>query len=144
MVKVRHFAEFESDLPTDAILTRDAVIQVGGKTVAEEVGKILAGLGCQVDDPWLQGENGWQFYVRIKRRKLLCQVVHIEKFLLLLEDLSFLDKIFPRPPNQAYLETLTRLAEELEKDARFHGVGWHSEDEILQNTPGAKRPVSED
>jgi len=50
-VIVRPWVEFNSSLPADAIWEGYVPMQFGGKTVAEEIGKILGRLGCEVEEP---------------------------------------------------------------------------------------------
>jgi hypothetical protein len=141
--KIRPFAGFQSSLPTDTIETDEEIIQVGGKTVAEEIGKILIRLGADVNEPVLEGECGWRFGVRYGGRKLSCQVVHIEMF-----HLTFYDGPATGSPivwpAKAYAEILTNLAEELDRDPRFWDIRWYDDgdDAIrLDDEPGAARPI---
>ncbi|RAK64857.1 hypothetical protein [Phenylobacterium kunshanense] len=138
---VRPWAEFRSDLPTDTIETPDEIVQVGGRTVAEAIGEILARLGCKADSPVLEGENGWQFMAIKGRCRMMCQVAHIERFLLLLEDTSFFNRVLKRH-SPVYLDILSRFAEELARDPRFHDIEWYFANEVLSGKAGAPMPVS--
>jgi hypothetical protein len=58
------------------------------------------------------------------------------------EDTSFIDGLLGRF-HPAYLDVLTRLAQELERDPRFHDVSWFRSDEVLTGRAGAKEPVGD-
>ena len=141
-ITVRPWAEFRSSLPTDTIEDEHDIIQVGGKTVGEEIGKILVRLGCRVDDPVYEGDHGWGFSVYAQDRRLNCQITDVGYFLFMIKDSSTLGWIRKRP-NLVYFDVLTRLAEELERDPRFWDIVWHSQEDAMSNMPGAARPVGD-
>jgi hypothetical protein len=141
-VIIRPWAEFRSDLPTDTIETDDEIIQVGGKTVGEEIGKILVRLGCTVDEPVYEGDHGWGFNARAGDRCFDCQISDVGHFLFLIGDKPYLGW-FRKRPNQVYWDILTKLADELDRDARFWDIVWHTPDTVMSDEAGAARPVGD-
>ncbi len=142
-IKVRPWAGFRTSLPSDAVETYSDIIQVGGKTVAREIGKILDRLGARTDEPVLEGDNGWQFNVDHARRTMMCQVAQMETVQFLFYDKPMIGW-FHKRPNQAYVDLLTRLAEELDRDPRFWDIRWYDDggDAIrVHDEPGSPRPV---
>lgn len=138
-IVVRRCAEFESDLPTDTIEMEEEII-VGGRSVGEAIGQILESLGARADPPVYAGDNGWQFQAYFQGRTFFCQATHIERFMFLLEDASSRDRSLHRY-SPIYLDLLTRLAEALARDPRFHDIGWHADEDVLSGSPGAAMPV---
>lgn len=142
-MKVRTWATFTSDLPDDHIENEagDEILQFGGKSVAAAIGEILTGLGCVVSPPIYANEHGWELDVKFEKRRLWCQVTLIEGWVMVFEDTSFMRGLLGH--HRLYLDVLTRLAQELECDPRFHDVLWFRSDEVLTGRVGAKEPVSE-
>jgi hypothetical protein len=139
-IGIRPYAGFQSSLPTDTIETHGEILQVGGKTVAEEIGKILIRLGADANEPVLEGENGWQFDVEFAGREMFGQVVHVEMFHLTLEDAPVPGKV----PTRALVDLITRLADEMDRDPRFWDIRWYDNggDALrLDDEPGSARPV---
>ena len=139
-IKIRPYAGFRSSLPTDTIETYDEIEQVGGKTVAEEIIKILVRLGAEASGPFLEGENGWQFDVEFGGRKMFGQVVHVEMFHLTLQDAP----VPGRLPTRALVELITGLADDMERDPRFSDIRWYDDGDAalrLEDEPGSARPV---
>lgn len=141
-VTVRPWAEFWSSLPTDTIWEGDDLIQTGGKTVGEEIGKILVRLGCSVEEPFDDGDHGWGFWVSTEDRRFYCQSTDVGHFLFLLKDKPYLG-LFRKRPNLVYWDILTKLAEELDRDPRFWDIVWHGYDTVMSKRPGAARPIGE-
>jgi hypothetical protein len=139
-MKVRHWAEFTSDLPEDHIEDDEEIIQYGGKSVAEAIGGMLKDLGCEVDPPVYAHEHGWEIDARCGKRRLWGQVTLIEGYIFAFEDTSWIAKLLSRP-HPVYLDVLTRLADALAADKRFHNVGWYFDSDLLSGEPGAARPV---
>ena len=137
---IRPYAGFQSSLPTDRVETYDKILQVGGKTVAEEIGRILVRLGARADEPVLEGETGWQFNVEFAGRVMFCQVVHVEMFHLTLHDAPFPGKL----PTRALVELIGGLADEMERDPRFWDIRWYDNGALalrLDDEPGSTRPI---
>jgi hypothetical protein len=140
LLAIRPYAGFRSSLPTDTIETHDEIVQVGGKTVAEEIIKILVRLGAGATEPFLEGESGWQFDVEFAGREMFGQVVHVEMFHLTLQDAPVPGKL----PTRALVELITGLADEMERDPRFSDIRWYDDGDAalrLDDEPGAARPV---
>ena len=140
-MKVKPWAEFTSDLSEDHIEEDDEIVQFGGKSVAAAIGEILTRLGCVVSAPIYAHEHGWELDIALGKRRLWAQVTLIEGWIFVFEDRSFLPKLL-RLPHPIYLDVLTRLADELGQDSRFHNVRWYSNDQVLSGLPGAETPVS--
>lgn len=142
-VTVRRWADLRSSLPRDTVETYDEILQVGGKVMAEEVGKILDRLGAQTDEPVLEGDNGWQFNVNYGGRRMVGQATELGHFVILLDDRPYLGW-FRKRPNTAYWDLLTKLAEELDRDPRFWDIAWHADDKRMPACGiRAARPVGE-
>lgn len=142
LIVVRPWIEFRSSLPTDTIETETEIVQVGGKTVAEEIGKILRRLSCEVEEPEYADEHGWVFNATVADRNLYCQVTDVDHFLVLIKDSPVLGW-FRKRPNLVYFDVLTDLAEELDRDPRFWDIVWHTQETVMSNQPGAARPVGD-
>ena len=140
---VKPWAEFTSDLPDDVIETEDGsgFIQYGGKSVAAAIGEILTRLGGVVSPPIYADEHGWELDAVFGKRRLWGQITLIEGWLFVFQDPAFLPKLLGRP-HPIYLDVLTRLADELARDSRFHNVRWYSSNQVLSGLPGDKTPVS--
>ena len=139
-MKVKAWAEFTADLPDDQIEDDSEIVQFGGKSVAEAISEILKGLGCTVDPPRYADEHGWELDIKAGKRRLWCQVTLIDKYLIVVEDLSLFSKMLGRY-HPTYLDVLTRLSRELAGDPRFHDVLWYSSNQVMSGVPGAKEPV---
>lgn len=146
---VRNAATFTSDLPDDEIEndedTGPDFIQYGGKSVIEAIAAILTRLGCVVEPPEHAHEHGWDMRFKYGKRKLWCQVTLIEGYVFIIEDMSrsFISKIRGRH-DPLFLDILTRLAQELGQDLRFHDVLWFRNEDVFSRVPGAIEPVSYD
>lgn len=144
-MKVRPWAEFRSDLPTDVIDDGDDILQYGGRSVADAIAQMLRELGCDVSPPDPQGEQGWNLYVTFERRSLWCQISHFgrneerdDEYLFLFDQNKFIGNPFRRY-HPAYLDILSKLAVALANDRRFHDVLWFEQG--MEEAPGAKTPV---
>lgn len=138
---VRSSATFTADLPDDHVEDGPVIVQFGGKSVAEAIGEILMRLGCVIDPPRYADEHGWELDIKVGKRRLWCQVTFMDFYLLFFEDTSIVNGVLGRH-HPLYLETLTRLAEELGHDPRFHDVLWFLRDEVLTGVAGSTEPVS--
>lgn len=139
---IRTFAEFDSDLPTDAIESGADFIQYPGKSVTEAVRGILAELGCVLDRLEYLHEKGWEFEFAYRDRRIVCRLTLIWRYLAIFEDLRG-SKAADHPDFVAIME---RLADALAADARFTDVGWfHRQDfephQSAAEAPGAGRPA---
>ena len=141
-VIVRPWVEFNSSLPTDTIGDEHSVLRVGGKTIAEEIGKILVRLGCAVEEPEYANEHGWVFNAVVEGRNLYCQSTDVGHFLLLIEDKPYLGW-FRKRPNLVYWDILAKLADELGRDGRFWDILWGTSDSVMSRDPGAARPIGD-
>ncbi len=137
------WAEFTSDLPDDVIEDDGGdFLQYGGKSVAGAIAEILAGLGATVTVPEHRAEHGWDFFATYRGRGVWCQVTLIGDYVFVMEETK---SIFTRgePLRPEYLELLSRLAEALDADARFHDVRWLAQDQVADPTEkGYARPVN--
>ena len=137
---IRQWAEFTSDLPDDFIEDEHDIIQYGGKSVAAAIGEHLRALGCEVSEPIYADEHGWELDIVAGKRKLWCQVTQIEKWLITFEQAPVLFDFFKKIRPE-YLDMLSRLADALAADPRFHDVRWFAPDEVHTEAPGAERPI---
>ena len=140
---VRSCATFTADLPDDHIEDEEGVeiIQFGGKSVAEAISEILTQLGCVVDRLRYAHEHGWELDIKCGKRRLWCQVTFMDFYVIHFEDISWVNQLLGRH-HPLYLDTLTRLAQELGRDPRFHDVLWFLRDEALTGVAGSKAPIS--
>jgi hypothetical protein len=143
-VRVRKWAEFSSDLPEDVVENEEGTgfIQYGGKSVAEALAAALVRIGCEVDQPRNAEEHGWDMHFRHQKRRLWCQVTLIEKYLLVVEDISWIRAVIGGY-HPALVDLLRRLGEELARDPHFHDVRWFRSDEVHSGIAGSKAPVTE-
>jgi hypothetical protein len=140
-LKVRNCATFTTDLPDDHIEDGPDIIQYGGKSVAEAISEILTRLGYVVDPPRYAEEDGWELDIQVGKLRLWCRISLIESYVMTLEEHSFLREILGRY-NPRYLDALTKFAEELGRDSRFHDVLWFHNTEVLTDVKGSKTPLS--
>jgi hypothetical protein len=140
-VIVRSCATFTADLPEDHIEDGPEIIQFGGKSVAEALSEILTRQGCVVKRLRYADEHGWELDLRFCKRSLWCQVTLIEGYVIVFEDISWINELLGRH-HPLYLDVLTRLAKELGRDPRFHDVLWFRRDEVLTGAAGSKETIS--
>lgn len=138
---VRSCATFTTDLPDDHIEEGAEIIQFGGKSVAEAISDILTRLGCTVAPLRYADEHGWELDIKFGKRSLWCQVTFMDFYLVFFEDKSWINDFLGRY-HALYLDVLTRLAQELGDDPRFHDVSWFLRDEVLTGVAGSKEPIS--
>ncbi len=141
-MNVRPCATFTSDLPEDHIENEEGtkILQFGGKSVAEAIGDILTRLGCTVDPPIYAHEHGCELDIKFEKRAIWCQVTLIEGYVLVCKDPT-LGSGFLGRHHPAYLNILTRLAQELANDPRFHDVLWFRDEDVLSDVPGSPTPL---
>jgi hypothetical protein len=137
---VKPWAAFSSDLPEGVVEDdRGGFVEYGGKSVTYAIAEMLTGLGCLVGTPRDAGEHGWDIEFKYEKRSLWCQITLIEDYLFVMEDVtpgaSWHCKDHP------YIQILTRFAEVLAADSRFHNIRWGTGDDLLDG-PGDTQPVS--
>jgi hypothetical protein len=138
---IRPCAEFTSDLPEDVIESETDFIETGGRSVTEAIAGLLKDFGCTVDPPEYAGDHGWELYFRWRGRRVWAQITLIDGYIFMTEDLSWFSKHLKRN-KLIYADALTRLAEALHADPRFHNIHWCFADELTCHKPGMAMPVS--
>jgi hypothetical protein len=138
---VREVAQFRTDIPYDGIEEDDEFVQYPGKGVTEAVAEILRRLGCEVEGPISADFKGWELAVSAQGRQLRCRVGYIEDVILSFWDPSWINELLHRH-HPVYLDTLTRFAEALRADSRFHDVRWCKGEHVGLPVTGAADPVS--
>lgn len=142
---VRHWARFETDLPSEAIEPEGMgdFIQFGGRPVAAALAEMLRARGCKVEPPEHGGEHGW--YLAIKTadgRRVWGQVTDLDYYLLMLEDQA----AGGASRHPAYLDLLKGLHADLSADPRFRNLRWFTQQELdaegPEDTVGAAEPVA--
>ena len=139
-MRVRKWAEFSSDLPDDCV-DDGYIVRFCGKSVSEALAAILQRLGCKVDPPRYDDAHGWELDLSYQKRRLCCQVTLIEKYLLNVDDISWVRAIIGGY-HPALVDLLRRLGEELASDPHFHDVRWFRVDEVHSGIEGAREPVT--
>lgn len=138
---IRPCAEFTPDFPDDRIEEDGEIIQFGGRGVAEAISTSLRGHGYEVTPPEHQGEYGWDFEVRVQKRRIWILISDLgDGFILQSRCYAGL---FPRRQDETiYAEVLNRLNEALIADGRFGNVRWMQLAELQTDAPGAETPVA--
>jgi len=140
---LRPAARFTSDLPDDFIKNEEgtAILQYGGKSVIEAIAVILARLGCVVGARIHPANHGWGMYVRYGKRDFWCHVCLIQPYVFYFGDTAIVRNFLKRP-HPVHVDILTRLAQELASDPRFHDILWFRKEDVLAGLGGAPEPVS--
>lgn len=135
-MKIRPFAEFETELPYDGVEGDESVdfeeIVPAGQNIAEAWATILRPLGFEVSEP-IQDDHGWWLHVRDGRYKyelFIARVFENECHLHAKEAFGlFRSKNFP--------SFLAQLNTALNADPRFRNIGWSSSlnDKTTTDTP---------
>jgi hypothetical protein len=117
-------AGFIAEFPDDQVEEDGDILVFGGRNVAVSLGEILKDLGCDnVSSPIYDGENGWVFTLEYSRRRSFwCQVTSVYPAYWLLFESS-------RSDAQAHHDIWLKFSSALERDPRFHGVIWRSEED---------------
>jgi hypothetical protein len=142
-LKVRQWAIFDSDLPTDQIEIGPEIVQLAGRSVADALAEVLRALGCYVRPPVHADGHGWDLEIEYKNHNFWGEVALIDRYGFVLEECrtplaKLLDKHRPE-----YFELLLALAEALRTDPRFREVGWYDDHEAHEGTwRGADTPLS--
>jgi hypothetical protein len=139
-MKVRKWAEFSSDLPDDCV-DDGHIVRYCGKSVAESVAAILVRLGCTVAPPRYDDAHGWELDLSYQKRRLCCQVTLVEKYLLNVDDISWVRAIIGGY-HPALVDLLRRLAAAMNEDPHFRKVRWFRADEVHSGAEGAREPVT--
>ncbi|MBP7648639.1 MAG: hypothetical protein KA744_02205 [Phenylobacterium sp.] len=144
-MKVRPWAEFRTDLPSDQVEDEHDIVQFGGLGVAEAIGGLLAAHGYEISPPEYAGEHGWEFDFHALERRFWCQVTEVERIQLLCIDMtsSPFGDVSRKPPHPAYIEVMTLLDRDLVDDPRFHDLAWYFDDEVARDLPGSLSPICE-
>jgi hypothetical protein len=122
MIDVRAQAEFRADFPDDGIEGKSGWIEFPGRGVATSIAEMLEGIGCAVAGPKHAHEHGWELMIQFKQESLWCQVSSLgEDYVLLFLEGHFMGNSSRSP---SYLEAITRLNLEMQRDPRFHDVRW--------------------
>ena len=122
-MKIRPFAEFETELPYDGVEGDESVdfeeVVLAGQNIADAWAAILRPLGYDVSEP-IQDDHGWRLNVRDGRYKyelFIARVFENECHLHAKEAFGlFRSKNFP--------SFLAQLNSALNADPRFRNIGW--------------------
>jgi hypothetical protein len=142
-LKVKNFAEFQTDLPDDQVEEDGDVVVYAGKGVCEALGEILQRLGCTASEPVELGFPGWDMNIDYSRRPFwgrVCYLSDTQILFCIIDDSASFDRERFHP---SYLDLLTRFNTELQNDARFHNVRWFKGDHVGLPVIGVLEPVSE-
>jgi hypothetical protein len=139
MVMVRAQAEFQADFPDDGIEDESGWVVFAGRGVAAAIAEMLRGIGCEASDPIDADEHGWELEVDFKKESMWCQVTVGDGYILTFTDDVFMGNYSKRP---GYLEAITKLNLEMQRDARFHDVCWYMW--RGPRDPGANAPLDVD
>jgi hypothetical protein len=144
-MKLRDTAQFFTALPDGAVENEEAdgpeFLVWPGRPVAEALCSVLQEVGCEVRPIYSADFKGWEFKFRYRGRSLWCRVSVIERHIAYFDDPDLWPKIIGRK-DRRYVELLTRLADALARDERFHDVRWYALNEIETDFEGALRPVA--
>lgn len=137
---IRPCAEFTADFPDDMVEEDGEIIQFGGHGVADAISRMLRNRGYEVTPPEHQGEHGWDFEVKVQKRRVWIQVSDLGDGFVLSS--KFYAGLLPRRQDaMIYADVLTRLNEDLATDGRFSNVRWMSQRDVQSGLPGAESPV---
>jgi hypothetical protein len=138
MIDVRARAEFKADFPDDGVDDGFGYTIFPGKNVAAAIAEMLRGIGCAVAGPLNADEHGWELIVEFQKERMDCQITWLDA-----DDciLLFTDGVFMgnSSSNPAYLEAITKLNLEMQRDPRFHEICWFRWRE--PQGPGASTPL---
>lgn len=129
-MKVRPRAEFRTNIPNDQVEFRGKIVQPAGRAVGDALAQIGRRLGYWVCPPDFE-KGGWNLEVE----DLLGRIDYIgdDRYAFVLK------RSWRRVDDKTYLDILSRFAEGLAADPRFHDIRWH--DETQTRDAGAERPV---
>mgnify|MGYP006864735949 CR=1 FL=1 len=133
-MKIRPFAEFETELPHDGVEGDETVdfeeIVPGGRAICEAWGDILRPLGFEVSAP-IQDDHGWRLMIKDRRRNYELFIAHLfenECHLQARELLGFWRR-------DDFASFLTKLNSALNADPRFKNVSWYGSLNDRTRTP---------
>lgn len=137
-------AEFNVDLPDDAVEEGDDIVVFPGRGLAEVLAGMLDRLGYRVSPPQYADEHGWMLDAYGNGRRVWLQVTQIDvgEGSLWTEELPTLFQRFFRRKESIHAELLSGLHREMSADPRFHEIRWWPDFEF--NGAPAKQPVSAD
>ena len=139
---IRPCAEFQADFPDDMIEEDDEVVQFGGRAVTETISEMLRDRGYEATTPEHQGEHGWDFEVKIQKRRIWIQISYLGN-VFVLDSKCYAGLILRQLDETVYAEILTRLNDCLATDGRFSDVRWQLRRDLLSGTPGSETPVTD-
>ncbi len=135
-------AEFRHSFEDDQVEDQGEIVQPQGRNIADAIAAILRNLGCEVEPPTFAGDHGWELMsIKLNGHRLWGQVTGMgESALLLFEDLSPDTGWFrPSRPSAVYKETVRRLADAMNEDARFSEIAWQQLDSNGREVGPVKR-----
>lgn len=139
---IRPCAEFQANFPDDMIEEDGEIVQFGGRAVTETISAMLRDRGYEVTPPEHQGENGWDFNVKIQKRSIWIQISYLGDGFIL--NSKCYAGVIPRQLDETvHAEVLKRLNDGLATDGRFSDVRWQLRRDLLSGTPGSETPVTD-
>ena len=75
---IRPEAEFQTELPYDAIEDETDIMEFAGRGVTEAISALLTSLGHRVSEPIHAGEHGWELDVWVRGRRFWLQITRME------------------------------------------------------------------
>lgn len=140
---VRSVACFDSSLPEDCVEDEEGwPLQPPGRSVADAIAEILAGLGFPVHyGPEPRNDFCWDLVVVSGRQRYPVVINSADRYYLSLKHDSWIDKLLGRDP-PAFLDLLRRFAHALAADARFSNIEWFVRGR--NNVPGASFPFDDE
>ena len=138
---IRTCAEFQTDLPDDAIEEDHEIVQFSGRAVAEAICGMLEGGGYNSTKPEHQHEHGWDFEVRLQKLRIWIQISDLGNVFILISK-CYAGLFPPRHHETVYAEVLTCVNDGLAADPRFSNVRWQMQADLLRGGPGADAPTT--
>jgi len=138
---IRPCAEFTADFPDDMVEEDGEVIQFGGRAVADAISQMLRSRSYAVTPPEHQGEHGWDFEVKVEKRRIWIQISDLGDCFVL-SSKCYAGLIPRRQDEIIYASVLTVLNEGLAADGRFSNVRWLLQRDVQTGAPGAEAPVA--
>jgi hypothetical protein len=141
-MKIRRYAQLESDLPYDGVEDERDFVVYPGKNIAEAVGEVLARQGCTIYPMLCLDEQGWEFDFVYRKLRLVCRTTMIEDYLVLFYDPSWFRGIFKRT-HPGFVDILRKVGDAMAQDSRFRNVRWFDDEHVLGDEPGAAGPADD-
>lgn len=119
---IRPEAEFQTELPYDAIEDETDIVEFAGRGVTEAISALLTSLGHRVSEPIHAGEHGWELDVWVRGRRFWLQITRMEgaDCNLIAKDMTW--QLWRTRPS--FQEFLTQLDAALRGDGRFDRIAW--------------------